>query len=236
MKKLLTILLCITFIFTTVCFSADASQVQPTITVSDAIGTNGGNIDVQISIADNPGILAMAFCVSYDNTALEYTGYTKGYLSNYNVMDHNDKGIVSFVSVEEEDISLSGTIITLNFKIKDTAAFGEYPITVLNNNPDKYGAELHNSFADSSEQFIVPTVKNGIVTIVDEIPTMPGDVNDDGAIDNKDYALLMQYLNGWSVQIVSENADVNGDRAIDNKDYALLMQYLNGWDVELKYI
>ncbi len=234
MKKFLTIILCMIFIFTIVCFSANASQIQPTITVKDAVGTSGKNIDVQISIADNPGILAMAFCIGYDNTVLEYTGYTKGYLTNYNVMDHNDKGIVSFVSVEEKDISLNGTIITLKFKIKDTAALGEYPITILNNNPDKYGAELHNSFADSNEQFIVPIVKNGVVTVVDKIPTMTGDVNDDGAIDNKDYALLMQYLNGWSVQIVTENADVNGDGAIDNKDYALLMQYLNGWDVELK--
>ncbi len=63
---------------------------------------------------------------------------------------------------------------------------------------------------------------------------MAGDSNNDGAIDNKDYALLMQYLNGWDVNIIEENSDVNADGAIDNKDYALLMQYLNGWDVVLK--
>lgn len=72
-------------------------------------------------------------------------------------------------------------------------------------------------------------------TIIVEAPEVEsGDTNNDGSIDNKDYALLMQYLNGWDVTIVAESADVNADGSIDNKDYALLMQYLNGWDVVLK--
>lgn len=61
-----------------------------------------------------------------------------------------------------------------------------------------------------------------------------GDSNNDGKIDNKDYAILMQYLNGWNVSVVKDSSDVNADGSIDNKDYALLMQYLNGWDVILK--
>ncbi len=60
-----------------------------------------------------------------------------------------------------------------------------------------------------------------------------GDVNGDGSIDNRDYALLMQYLNGWDVEIDQTVADVNADKSVDNRDYALLMQYLNGWDIEL---
>ncbi len=62
---------------------------------------------------------------------------------------------------------------------------------------------------------------------------IPGDINSDNEINNKDYALLMQYLNGWDVEIVEDASDVNSDGNIDNKDYALLMQYLNGWDVTI---
>ncbi len=58
-----------------------------------------------------------------------------------------------------------------------------------------------------------------------------GDYNNDGSIDNKDYALLMQYLNGWNVDIVKH--DINNDDVLDYKDSRLLMQYLNGWNVEL---
>ncbi len=69
---------------------------------------------------------------------------------------------------------------------------------------------------------------------VRELPTFEyGDINDDGAINNKDLGLLMQYINGWNVTVNEDAADVNADGAINNKDYGLLMQYINGWEVEL---
>ncbi len=61
----------------------------------------------------------------------------------------------------------------------------------------------------------------------------PGDLNDDGAIDNKDLALMQRFLNDWEVAILEYSADVNRDGVIDNKDYSLLQRYLNGWAVEL---
>ena len=61
-----------------------------------------------------------------------------------------------------------------------------------------------------------------------------GDTNGDFVINNKDCALLIQYTNGWDVQIDVAAADVNADGKINNKDYVLLMRYINGWDVELK--
>ncbi|MGN1320075.1 MAG: dockerin type I repeat-containing protein, partial [Acutalibacteraceae bacterium] len=60
-----------------------------------------------------------------------------------------------------------------------------------------------------------------------------GDVNGDSRINNKDLGLLMQKLNGWSVEISDTVADVNADGKVNNKDYGLLMQYINGWDVEI---
>ena len=62
---------------------------------------------------------------------------------------------------------------------------------------------------------------------------MAGDVNRDGKVNLKDYALLKQYINGWEVDIELSVADVTGDGKINLKDYALLKQYINGWDVVL---
>ncbi len=56
-----------------------------------------------------------------------------------------------------------------------------------------------------------------------------GDVNEDKKINNKDYAALMRYLNGWSVTINIYACDLNRDEKTNNKDCAILMQYLNGW-------
>ncbi len=62
----------------------------------------------------------------------------------------------------------------------------------------------------------------------------PGDINDDGKINNRDLAALQQHLNEWGVTINEDAADVTADGKINNRDLALLQQYLNEWDVELK--
>lgn len=64
-------------------------------------------------------------------------------------------------------------------------------------------------------------------------PIVSGDINRDCSINNKDYGLLMQYINNWSVKINSIAADTNKDKNINNKDLGLLLQYINNWNVEL---
>ena len=57
----------------------------------------------------------------------------------------------------------------------------------------------------------------------------PGDVNRDENVDQKDAALLMQYLAGWDVQICN-GADVNRDGEVNAKDVNELMKKLSGWN------
>ena len=73
---------------------------------------------------------------------------------------------------------------------------------------------------------------------VREVPEKPvevayGDLNGDGNINNRDLALMQQFLNGWDVTPDEAAADVNGDGNINNRDLAMLQQFLNGWDVTL---
>jgi hypothetical protein len=63
--------------------------------------------------------------------------------------------------------------------------------------------------------------------------TVYGDVNGDGKVNNRDLALLQQYLNNWDIEIDLEAADVTHDDKMNNRDLALLQQYLNEWDVTL---
>lgn len=58
-----------------------------------------------------------------------------------------------------------------------------------------------------------------------------GDVNQDGKINNKDYVVLMRYINGWDVYVFEAACDINRDNKTDNRDCAFLMQYINGWKV-----
>ena len=65
---------------------------------------------------------------------------------------------------------------------------------------------------------------------------IPGDVNNDGKVNNKDLGILKQHLNDWENLEINLNAcDVDGNGRINNKDMGLLQQFLNDWDVELQY-
>ena len=68
----------------------------------------------------------------------------------------------------------------------------------------------------------------------DTVDRLPGDVNADGFVNNKDFGILRQFLNNWDVVINESNADVNADGFVNNKDMGILRQYLNNWDVVLK--
>lgn len=63
---------------------------------------------------------------------------------------------------------------------------------------------------------------------VPEKPTyVPGDLDGDGNLNNKDLGLLQKYLNEWEVTVVAEALDVNGDGNVNNRDLAALQRILN---------
>ena len=62
---------------------------------------------------------------------------------------------------------------------------------------------------------------------------IPGDVDSDGAVNNKDYGLMQRFINLWEVEIDCLAADVNRDGKINNKDLGILKRHLNGWDTDL---
>ena len=62
---------------------------------------------------------------------------------------------------------------------------------------------------------------------------IPGDIDGDGEINNKDLTRLFQYLSDWDVEVNEAALDVNGDGSVNNKDLTRLFQYLSDWDVEI---
>lgn len=62
---------------------------------------------------------------------------------------------------------------------------------------------------------------------------IPGDINGDKAVNNKDLTRLFQYLSDWDVEVTESALDVNGDGSVNNKDLTRLFQYLSDWEVQI---
>ncbi len=62
---------------------------------------------------------------------------------------------------------------------------------------------------------------------------LPGDVNGDGEVNNKDVTRLIRYIKYGDVAAVSYAHDVNGDGAKDNKDVTRLIRCIKYGDVEI---
>ena len=71
-------------------------------------------------------------------------------------------------------------------------------------------------------------------TYAREGKTLIGDVNNDGFINGKDYAVLLQYIDTNTVEDLTyfdiDAADTNQDGEINNLDYTRLIRYINGWE------
>ena len=82
---------------------------------------------------------------------------------------------------------------------------------------------------------IIVSVTDGEVNVNVEVRAayIPGDINGDGSVNNKDLTRLFQYLSDWDVWVNEAALDVNGDGNVNNKDLTRFFQYLSDWDVQI---
>ena len=100
--------------------------------------------------------------------------------------------------------------------------------------------ELAEQINESTPTPDVDIDGDGNITIPDpnnpseNIKVLAGDFDGNGKVNNKDYGLLMQYLQGEdlsSIELHIEAVDFNNNSRPDAKDLATLMKLLNGWSV-----
>ena len=64
---------------------------------------------------------------------------------------------------------------------------------------------------------------------------IPGDVNGDGRLNNKDVVTLFRYVSNSNTACDEFAADVNNDGRLNNKDVVNLFRYISGGDVKAYY-
>ncbi|MBQ8857591.1 MAG: GBS Bsp-like repeat-containing protein [Lachnospiraceae bacterium] len=202
-------------------YETDVDINSPQIIVESKTASSGDSVDVTIALKNNPGVASMKLKVSFDSLlTLENVSYN----SSIGGQSQQPQNMTSPVTLNwyngSADSEGDWTFATLTFKVsEDAEADTTANITVTYNADDVY---------DISETNIDFAVQNGAIIIADYLP---GDINGDGYVNNKDLTRLFQYLSDWDVEVVQAALDVNGDGSINNKDQTRLFQYLSDWDV-----
>ena len=219
-KKLLSVFLALLMMLTVFPASMIASAANAaTVTVESVNAVPGSNVEVNINVKNNPGILAANFTVTYDKglTLIDSkSGDAFSALSMTKPENYNSPCKFGWDALEiaDEDIK-DGTILTLTFSVdKGVSANSKLNVKLSYQNGNIIDSDLND---------IPVTINNGSVTIIDYIP---GDINGDGTIDLKDVTLVRRLVTGYSVTANKLAADVNGDGEITMKDVVLIRRYV----------
>ena len=196
----------------------------PQIVVESKTTSVGSTVAVNISIANNPGIVSMTLHVNFDSrlelVSVQDTGLLPGQvhptvmINPYTLVWANDSATQNY--------TVNGTIATLNFNVPENLEEGDYAISVSYDN-DEY--EIYDCNAETIDFAVV----NGKISVTDIIY---GDVNGDGKVNNLDRLVLTRYLANWPdypASRIKPGADTNADGKINNLDRLILTRHLANW-------
>jgi len=205
----------------------------PVISVSNETCLDGRTVDVVVSISNNTGFTNLGIEIEYDPvfTLIGVSEHTavNALVTKAQTLEAYPYNI-GWDSISNVDYN--GDLVTLTFAVQEGIDPGDYGIFVdyyKGRNGDYIDGISVNY--DENENPLNLQYENGIIFVNNHIP---GDVNGDEVVDNKDATCLLRYLAGWELDdIVDVALDIDGDDSITNKDGTRLMRYLADWDVEI---
>lgn len=192
---------------------------QMKLVIGETAGMPGEDVQVEINLNNNPGIASLKFDVLYDDVlTLKKVTFNSAFGAYITAPEpYKNPQTVSMISPMQE-INVNGNVETLTFTISEEAKDGYVAeIDAVYDEDNVFDGEYNN---------VELSVEKGKVSIYEGIP---GDVNADGKVNNKDAVLLFRYIAGWTVDVDEDALDVTGDDKVTNKDAIELFRYVAGW-------
>ena len=198
----------------------NAPETNAKLVVDSGRVRTGQVIQIPVRIEENPGVVSIEISVIYDETILEWTGVTAGEYGG--IFDGTVGGTLTWFAEDPAvNETKDGVFATLTFRAKEDAPAGTTQISVSYDEDYIYNADEVN------QPFQVVPGEIEISTYI------PGDINGDGEVNNKDVTRLRRYLKTHDVEVVEAALDVNGDGSLNNKDVTRLMRYIKHGDVQV---
>ena len=189
---------------------------NPTITVGTVEGNPNDEVAVTVSLSNNPGVCSIRLAVSYDSK-LTLTAVENGNIMSDagfgKQLSANPYYVTWDESLANNDNTKNGTLVTLTFKISESASAGDLPVSVSYRVGEIYNLELDDVVFDTI---------SGTVSVIN---FEPGDANGDNVIDSNDLVVLKQVLLGVTDNVFT-SADCNGDNIVDIRDLIWLKKWL----------
>lgn len=221
--NLFVILTLLSIIYTPLVIEAETSN-EMSIIVDNKQCLVGKEVKINVSLKDNPGITSLKLLVEYDEDILTLEDVEFNTLMGGQAMPSESFNSPFYLTWLNplSNVEYDGIFATLTFKVNENVIKGHVGNIVITYDPD----DIYNL----EEENINCNITNGQITA---ITCVPGDINNDGNVNNKDFTRFFQYIAGWSVVVNEEAIDTNGDGKLNNKDVTRLFQYIAGWPVEI---
>ena len=131
MKKILTFIIIIAMTLSLGVPAFAAAPATVTVASPTAAVTPGSTVNVAVTIANNPGMDVMKLKFSYDTTALTLKDMELGSVMTGTFTPNLDKAVALLEAAGTTNATGNGTLVTLKFEVKSTAAAGNYTIGFL---------------------------------------------------------------------------------------------------------
>lgn len=132
---------------------------EPTIVIGTATGSTGDEVEVVFNLVNSPELYAMSLKIAFDDTALELVSAESGEAMDAFTYTNPSrlKNGSNFMWYANDPATANGTVLKLVFKIKDTAAVGNYSITMTCDSSNTYDADDNDVVLDFVDGIIVVT-------------------------------------------------------------------------------
>ena len=213
--------------------AVDIDDDTPQICIGSAKAKPGGTVDVPILLKNNPGFANLSIEVGYDQDAMELVNVANAEVGGtYTAAQDLTAYPYNMQWDSTNNISYNGELATLTFKLKEELTDAIYPITVDYykgiNKDYKDGDDIN--YNEDYEAVGFEYFSNAITVYT----FIPGDLNSDFKVTNKDATYMLKHLAGWEQpDLNTDRLDIDGSGKINNKDATSLLRYLAGWDIEL---
>ena len=229
-KRIVSLLLAVVLIVSLLpetIVSATTTESTAMLTVEEPWASPGGTVEVNLVIAENPGVLGATLVVSWDESLTliaDASGEAFAHMTYTSPSRYNASGTNFVWFGNEVGEAMDGIVLTLTFEVSNTAENNEIlPIWVTYTPGD---------VVDGNDNDVAFSITDGYVRV---ITYKPGDVTGDGRVNSRDLVRLSQYISdgsktdpeGYNAEVIVDACDVNGDGRINARDLIRLSQYIS---------